>query len=136
MNGLVTNILCALSEPARWRFWLTIGSGGLIAVGLIAVGLIARYGFGMTDLRWALMVAAALLAGSDIALRAWLALKVRHSAQPLARVDRIGVPFPDAAEAPLHNQGTGPGSVGGGSPRGGDGWPPQLLPRGSSAGST
>jgi Zn2+/Cd2+-exporting ATPase len=72
MNGLVTNITGALAEPERRRFWLTIGSGGLIAVGLIA-----RYGFGMTDLRWALMVAAALLAGSDIALRAWRAAEVQ-----------------------------------------------------------
>ncbi|MRX51679.1 heavy metal translocating P-type ATPase [Paracoccus sp. S-4012] len=63
----------ALAHPAQRRLWLTAGSGMLIAVGLIA-----RYGFGMIDLWAGLMVAAALLAGSDIALRAWRALKVRH----------------------------------------------------------
>ena len=73
MNNLVTNITAAIAHPARRRLWLTIGSGILIAVGLIA-----RYGFGMIGLWSALMVAAALLAGSDIALRAWRALKVRH----------------------------------------------------------
>src|SRR5690606_27242160 len=39
---------------------------------------LVRYGFGMVDPWSALMVAAALLAGSEIAVRAWRALKVRH----------------------------------------------------------
>ncbi len=73
MNTLVTNITAAIAHPARRRLWLTIGSGILIAAGLVA-----RYGFGMIDLWSALMVAAALVAGSDIALRAWRSLKVRH----------------------------------------------------------
>lgn len=86
MSRLVTSISGALANPARRRFWLTIGSGSLIAVGLIA-----RYGFGMIDLWWALMVAAALLAGSDIAVRAWRALKVRHlSIELLVTVAAVG----------------------------------------------
>ncbi len=67
------NITAALTNPAQRRFWLTIGSGGLIVVGLLA-----RYGFGEIEVWRALMVVAALLAGSDIAVRAWRALKVRH----------------------------------------------------------
>ena len=86
MSSLVANIGGAITHPARRRFWLTVSSGGLIAVGLIA-----RYGFGMTDLWWTLMVAAALLAGSDIALRAWRALKVRHlSIELLVTVAAVG----------------------------------------------
>jgi Cd2+/Zn2+-exporting ATPase len=73
MNTLVTKFTAALAHPARRRLWLTIGSGLLIAAGLLA-----RYGFGMIGLWSALMVAAALVAGSDIALRAWRSLKARH----------------------------------------------------------
>src|SRR3546814_10412911 len=73
MQSLSADIRGAFAHPARRRFWLTVGSGGLIAAGLIA-----RYAFGMPDLWAALMVAAALLAGSDIAVRAWRALKVWH----------------------------------------------------------
>ncbi|MDO5371594.1 cation-translocating P-type ATPase [Paracoccus sp. (in: a-proteobacteria)] len=73
MERLSANMKAAFAHPARRRLWLTAGSGMLIAAGLIA-----RYGFGMIDLWSGLMVAAALLAGSDIAVRAWRALKVRH----------------------------------------------------------
>src|SRR5690606_19255745 len=38
----------------------------------------ARYGFGLVEVWTTLMVVAALLAGSDIAVRAWRALKVKH----------------------------------------------------------
>jgi glyceraldehyde-3-phosphate dehydrogenase (NAD(P)) len=41
-----------------------VGSGGLIVAGLLA-----RYGFGQVEIWTALMVAAALLAGSDIRMR-------------------------------------------------------------------
>ncbi|MCO5081344.1 MAG: cation-translocating P-type ATPase [Rhizobiaceae bacterium] len=86
MSSLLAMIRGAIAHPARRRFWLTIGSGGLIAVGLIA-----RYGFGMIDLWAALMVAAALIAGSDIAIRAWRALKVRHlSIELLVTIAAVG----------------------------------------------
>src|SRR5690606_37098060 len=86
MSSLVANISSAITNPARRRFWLTVGSSGLIAVGLIA-----RYGFGMIELWSALMVAAALLAGSDIAVRAWRSLKVRHlSIELLVTIAAVG----------------------------------------------
>ena len=86
MSSLLAMIRGAIAHPARRRFWLTIGSGGLLVVGLIA-----RYGFGMIDLWSALMVAAALIAGSDIAIRAWRALKVRHlSIELLVTIAAVG----------------------------------------------
>lgn len=86
MSSLATNIMGAIAHPAQRRLWLTISSGSLIAIGLIA-----RYGFGMIDLWSVLMVAAALLAGSDIAIRAWRALRVRHlSIELLVTVAAVG----------------------------------------------
>lgn len=86
MSSLVTNIRGAIAHPARRRFWLTIGSGSLIATGLLA-----RYGFGAVDLWAVLMVAAALLAGSDIAVRGWRALKIRHfSIELLVTIAAVG----------------------------------------------
>jgi Cd2+/Zn2+-exporting ATPase len=86
MSGLVTNIAGAMANPGQRRLWLTIGSGSLIALGLIA-----RYGFGMIDPWSVLMVAAALLAGSDIAIRAWRALKVRYlSIELLVTIAALG----------------------------------------------
>ena len=86
MSSLATNIMGAIAHPAQRRLWLTIGSGSLIAIGLIA-----RYGFGMIDLWSVLMVAAALLAGSDIAIRAWRALRVRHlSIELLVTIAALG----------------------------------------------
>ena len=86
MSGVTMKIRSAVAHPARRRFWLTVGSGGLIAIGLLA-----RYGFGMIELWSALMVAAALLAGSDIAVRAWRALRVKHlSIELLVTVAAVG----------------------------------------------
>ena len=36
MSNLVSRIKSAFVHPARRRFWLTVGSGGLIAAGLLA----------------------------------------------------------------------------------------------------
>lgn len=86
MSGFTLKIKRAFAHPARRRFWLTVGSGGLIAAGLLA-----RYGFGMNELWSAMMVAAALLAGSDIAVRAWRALRVRHlSIELLVTIAAVG----------------------------------------------
>ena len=52
---------------------LALASGGLILAGLAA----GRF-FGAETLRTVLMVAAALVAGQDIALRAWHSLRNRH----------------------------------------------------------
>ena len=86
MSNLVSRIKSAFVHPARRRFWLTVGSGGLIAAGLLA-----RYGFGMIEAWTALMVAAAFLAGSDIAIRAWRSLRVKHfSIEVLVTVAAVG----------------------------------------------
>src|SRR5690606_21459668 len=83
---MITSIRGAIAHPARRRLWLTIGSGGLIIAGLVA-----RYGFGQIEIWSVLMVAAALLAGSDIAVRAWRALRVRHlSIELLVTVAAVG----------------------------------------------
>ncbi|MGI6247648.1 MAG: heavy metal translocating P-type ATPase [Pseudochelatococcus sp.] len=70
---MFTSIRAGLSHPATRRLWLTIGSGALIIIGLVA-----RYGFDAREVRAALMIAAAFLAGSDIAVRAVQALRIRH----------------------------------------------------------
>ena len=89
MSNLVSRIKSAFVHPARRRFWLTVGSGGLIAAGLLA-----RYGFGMIEAWTALMVAAAFLAGSDIAIRAWRSLLVKHfSIELLVTVAAVGALF-------------------------------------------
>ncbi len=89
MSNLVSRIRSAFVHPARRRFWLTVGSGGLIAAGLLA-----RYGFGMVEAWTALMVAAAFVAGSDIAIRAWRSLRVRHfSIELLVTVAAVGALF-------------------------------------------
>src|SRR5690625_1792990 len=86
MSTVVANIGAAMAHPARRRFWLTVGSGGLIAAGIIA-----RCGCGMMELWSALMIAAALLAGSDIAVRAVQALRVKHlSIELLVTVAAVG----------------------------------------------
>ena len=89
MRKLASRIKSVFVHPARRRFWLTVGSGGLIAAGLLA-----RYGFGMVEAWTALMVAAAFLAGSDIAIRAWRSLLVRHfSIELLVTVAAVGALF-------------------------------------------
>src|SRR5690606_10057043 len=55
------------------RKWITLTSGLLIVLALLTEHLL-----GWVGARTALMAAAALLAGGDIAARAWAALRVRH----------------------------------------------------------
>ena len=62
-----------LNNPLQRRQLLTLASGLLILIGLAA-----DYLAGLSTLYSSSMVAAALLAGSDIALRAWSALRHRH----------------------------------------------------------
>ena len=62
-----------IADPLRRRKALTAASGVLILVALAA-----DYLAGLPALGDGLMVAAALLAGSDIAARAWIALRSRH----------------------------------------------------------
>lgn len=60
-------------NPAQRRMTLTILSGALILISLVA-----EYGFGLAATAYPLMVAAALIAGSDVALRAWSSLRSRY----------------------------------------------------------
>ena len=80
------DLKAGFSHPARRRLWLTIVSGILI-VG----GLLARHGSDNIDLWSAALVAAALLAGADIAVRAVQALRLRHfGIEPLVTVAATG----------------------------------------------
>ena len=74
-----------LNNPMQRRQVLTIASGVLILVGL------ADYYLAGLSLYFGSMVAAAVLAGSDIALRAWAALRHRHvSIELLVTVATVG----------------------------------------------
>jgi Cd2+/Zn2+-exporting ATPase len=76
-------------HPAERRKWLTIGSGLFIILAWIT-----WYGFGQAA-PWApLMTTAAVLAGYDIALRAWASLRLRQlSIELLVIVAAIGALF-------------------------------------------
>ncbi len=75
-----------LEQPARRRKHITLISGALIAAALIA-----EHGLALPAWRSALMVIAALLAGSDIAWRAWHALRNRHiSIELLVTIATVG----------------------------------------------
>lgn len=69
----MTRVRRSLAHPAERRLWLTGISGGLIAA---ALG--ARFILGWDGLWAPFMAAAALVAGSDITVRAWRALRVKH----------------------------------------------------------
>ena len=59
--------------------------------GLIIAGLAARYIFGLTAFHNGLMAAAAILAGTDIAVRAWNSLRNRHiSIELLVTIATVG----------------------------------------------
>lgn len=75
-----------IEQPAQRRKLITLVSGGLIALSLILGEM-----FGQTGLRHILMIIAALIAGSDIAWRAWQALKNRHiSIELLVTIATVG----------------------------------------------
>ncbi len=88
MFSMITSIY---RHPASRRKWLTIFSGSFITFALVA-----WYGFGLAG-PWApLMTTAAILAGYDIALRAWAALRLRHlSIELLVIVAATGAVFID-----------------------------------------
>ena len=86
---MFTPILTTFRHPAERRKWLTIISGTLIVIGLIAL-----YGLGLRGLWAASMLAAAFVAGSDIAWRAVQALRIRHfSIELLVTVAAVGALF-------------------------------------------
>jgi len=75
-----------LANPARRRQTITLTSGALIVAALIAGHLLA-----LDRLRAALMILAALVAGWDIAARAFLALRNRHvSIELLVTIATVG----------------------------------------------
>jgi Cd2+/Zn2+-exporting ATPase len=83
---MLQRLMAGFMHPARRRLGLTIASGALI---LLAV--IAGYGFGADGLWSAAMIAAAVVAGSDIAVRAVQALRLRHlSIELLVTVAALG----------------------------------------------
>lgn len=86
---MTASILLPLRNPATRRKWLTIGSATLILAALVT-----SFGFGLSQ-PWApLMLAAALLAGSDIAWRGVQALRIRQfSIELLVTVAAIGAVF-------------------------------------------
>ena len=75
-----------LANPARRRQTITLTSGALIVAALIAGHLLA-----LDTLRDALMILAALVAGWDIAARAFFALRNRHvSIELLVTIATVG----------------------------------------------
>jgi Cd2+/Zn2+-exporting ATPase len=86
---MFSGIMDIYRHPASRRKWLTIASGLFITLALIA-----WYGFGLAA-PWApLMTTAAVLAGYDIALRAWASLRLRQlSIELLVIVAAIGALF-------------------------------------------
>jgi Zn2+/Cd2+-exporting ATPase len=69
----MTTLITWLDHPAKRRQLITLGSGALIAAGMLTGGLLH-----LTTVRAGMFVVAALLAGSDIALRAYHSLRNRH----------------------------------------------------------
>ena len=68
----MSRMIAGLRNPTNRRLALTLVSGGMIALALLA-----RYGLGSLGAWSLLMAAAALVAGGDIAVRAWHALRAR-----------------------------------------------------------
>jgi Cd2+/Zn2+-exporting ATPase len=75
-----------INGPAQRRKMITLVSGGLIVLALIAGDLL-----GLASVRSGLMLVAALIAGSDIAARAWRSLRNRHvSIELLVTIATVG----------------------------------------------
>lgn len=70
---MLKRFLAEWRRPATRRLWLTVGSGSLIGLALLS-----RYVFSFEPGWVTFMVLAALLAGHDIAIRAYEALRVKH----------------------------------------------------------
>ncbi len=70
---MIKQLQAWIEQPARRRRLIVLVSGGLIAAALVIGGLP-----GLAGLRHGLMLVAALIAGGDIAWRAWHALRSRH----------------------------------------------------------
>lgn len=80
------NLWTWIESPAQRRKMITLASGGLIIVALIAGELLEQM-----VLRHTLMITAAIIAGSDIAWRAWHALRNRHiSIELLVTIATVG----------------------------------------------
>ncbi len=88
---MLSELMTIYRNPAARRKWLTIASGVFITFALVA-----WYGFGLAA-PWApFMTIAAVLAGYDIALRAWGALRLRQlSIELLVIVAAVGALFID-----------------------------------------
>ncbi|NLH07081.1 MAG: cation-translocating P-type ATPase [Chloroflexi bacterium] len=83
---VVSNILAYWNHPKKRRELITAVSGALIVLALAAGWL-----FGLQGVRTALMLAAAVVAGADIAVRAWNSLRNRHvSIELLVTIASIG----------------------------------------------
>ncbi len=70
---MITRLITKLKHPAKRRLGTTIGSGSLILLALIA-----SHGFAAESTGAILMAVAAVMAGSEIALRAVRALRIPH----------------------------------------------------------
>jgi Cd2+/Zn2+-exporting ATPase len=88
---MLSRLVAVYRNPADRRKWLTVASGMFITAALVVF-----YGFGQAA-PWApLMTIAAVLAGYDIALRAWASLRLRHlSIELLVIVAAVGALFID-----------------------------------------
>lgn len=86
MNRISGRLTAALSETGNRRLLLTAASGSLITLALLS-----RWIVGSMQAWTVLMVVAAVVAGSDIALRAWYALRARSfSIELLVTIAAIG----------------------------------------------
>lgn len=72
MSSIIGRLTAGLSNIGERRLLLTLASGVLIVLAVVA-----RWGVGSMTMWSVFMVSAAVVAGSDIAVRAWYALRAR-----------------------------------------------------------